>query len=153
MKKNSGAVVWLLGCFLIAIDRLTKYWALLYCMQPYSIYSFISCELIINRGVSWGMFHTAHTFLFGMLTFCIALVTMMVWCHAISFNKKGLPIIGHVCVIAGSISNTIDRIWYGGVIDFIVLSYGSYSWPVFNVADIAIVCGVCLILFYDNKLR
>ncbi len=59
------------------------------------------------------------------------------------FNSKylwiTLPLIG-----GGGISNVIDRILHSGsVIDFIDLKY----WPVFNLADSAIVIGVFLIIY------
>jgi len=65
--------------------------------------------------------------------------------------KQGNNIAAEVCIIAGSISNLIDRVIYGGVIDFIILSYGSLSWPVFNVADAMIVLGVILLLLKYEK--
>ncbi|HEX3247131.1 MAG TPA: signal peptidase II, partial [Chloroflexota bacterium] len=40
--------------------------------------------------------------------------------------------------LGGAIGNLIDRVRFGYVVDFMDLSV----WPVFNVADSAIVCGV-----------
>ena len=53
--------------------------------------------------------------------------------------KWGLPL-----VLGGALGNLTDRIRYGHVIDFIRVHIGSYEWPTFNVADIAIVVGVGL---------
>ena len=39
--------------------------------------------------------------------------------------------------LGGATGNVIDRVWRGGVIDFIDLRF----WPVFNLADAAIVAG------------
>jgi signal peptidase II len=47
-----------------------------------------------------------------------------------------------IMVLAGAISNVIDRAFYQGVIDFVHLHIGDWSWPIFNVADVAIVCGI-----------
>ena len=44
-------------------------------------------------------------------------------------------------IIAGALGNCIDRIFRGYVVDFIDFTY----WPVFNVADIAVVCGTVLL--------
>lgn len=63
--------------------------------------------------------------------------------YALSKNK----LVGLIAIIAGSLSNIVDRFIYGGVIDFIELSYNQWIWPVFNVADVAIVCGIGLILY------
>ena len=56
-------------------------------------------------------------------------------------------IFGEILVLAGSCSNLIDRFIYGGVVDFILLSYGDWSFPVFNCADVCIVIGIGLMLF------
>ncbi len=44
----------------------------------------------------------------------------------------------------GVLGNMIDRLWSGSVLDFIQVYLGSYPWPTFNVADMAIVTGVGL---------
>ncbi len=51
-------------------------------------------------------------------------------------------------IFGGALGNYIDRIHYKYVVDFIDLHWATkYSWPAFNVADMAIVCGVCLLIF------
>jgi signal peptidase II len=44
----------------------------------------------------------------------------------------------------GAVGNLIDRIIAGKVSDFIVWQYHGHEWPAFNVADAALVVGVCL---------
>ena len=58
-------------------------------------------------------------------------------------------IIGEICIFAGAISNVVDRYVYGGVVDFIALSYGDWHFAVFNVADMFIFCGVALMLILE----
>ncbi len=48
-------------------------------------------------------------------------------------------------IYGGAIGNLIDRIWLGKVRDFIELPF--IKWPAFNVADMAIVAGIILLLF------
>ena len=50
-------------------------------------------------------------------------------------------------VLAGALGNLYDRIYYGYVIDFIEFYYEDFSWPIFNVADIAISIGIILLLY------
>lgn len=47
-------------------------------------------------------------------------------------------------IVAGGISNIVDRFIYGGVIDYIKIG----GWPIFNIADILIVIGVSLWAWY-----
>jgi signal peptidase II len=59
-------------------------------------------------------------------------------------------------VLAGAIGNIYDRIAYGYVVDFIDFSYKGYSWPAFNVADMAITFGIGLWLcchIFGQKTR
>jgi signal peptidase II len=47
-------------------------------------------------------------------------------------------------VAGGAVGNLIDRIAFGKVTDFIVWHYKGHEWPAFNIADAALVVGVCL---------
>lgn len=49
-------------------------------------------------------------------------------------------------VVGGAIGNAIDRLVFGKVTDFALLHYHEHAWPVFNVADVALVVGVGLLL-------
>lgn len=52
-------------------------------------------------------------------------------------------------IIGGAVGNLVDRLFRGRVVDFIDFSW----WPVFNLADIAIVAGVIIILLgYAREL-
>lgn len=62
-----------------------------------------------------------------------------------------MPAWWEILVFAGAISNLVDRVLYGAVLDFIELYVGRWSWPVFNVADSLIVCGVIGMLFRQWK--
>lgn len=54
--------------------------------------------------------------------------------------RRGLEL-----VLAGGISNLLDRLLRGYVIDYIDIS-SLVKYPVFNIADISIVCGVIIII-------
>lgn len=50
-------------------------------------------------------------------------------------------------VFAGAVGNYLDRLHFGFVVDFFDFHYGKLSWPAFNIADMAIVGGVCFLLY------
>ena len=58
-------------------------------------------------------------------------------------------------IVGGALGNQYDRIFYGRVVDFIEMGIKDLTWPVYNVADIAITCGAILLavrlLFYSEK--
>lgn len=52
-------------------------------------------------------------------------------------------------ILGGAFGNLIDHVAAGEVLDFIDMGFGSYRWPTYNVADIAVTIGaVCLIFGY-----
>jgi signal peptidase II len=140
-KKYFVAQIALATLILLA-DRITKMLALAYCATERVISPFASCILTFNRGISWGMLHDSCEGVFWAVTVMIACITAYLAYIMIERLRAGDPALGYVCVVAGSVSNLIDRVMYGAVIDFISHSFWGWQSPVFNVADIYIVCGI-----------
>ena len=132
-------------------DRITKRLALLFVYDHYPITPWLSFDVIFNRGVSWGMFHSESSLTFIAVTTAIVLLTVFVVIQACMRFAQGQSIVGEVLVFGGSLSNIYDRFLYGGVIDFIHVSYKWFSWPVFNIADACIVVGALLMLYHSYK--
>lgn len=136
----------------IIFDRITKNYVVAHCAHDcVGQMGKVSFELTFNRGISWGLFNSKSPQLFFVITLLISLVTLVLIFYAISRLLSGHNILGETFVIAGSISNILDRFLYGGVIDFIVVNLGPITWPVFNLADVAIVIGV-FIMFLQALL-
>ncbi len=129
------------------IDQLHKFWMLgvygIIEKSPVRITPFFDLVMVWNKGVSYGLF-TTHTqeWLIG-LSLGIALL-LWVWAcgagRALSAAALGL-------VIGGALGNAFDRFWRGAVADFFHFHYQSFSWYVFNIADVAIVAGVALLMY------
>ena len=49
-------------------------------------------------------------------------------------------------ILGGAFGNLIDRLASGEVLDFIDMGIGSYRWPTYNVADIAVTVGAVLLI-------
>jgi signal peptidase II len=67
------------------------------------------------------------------------------WLRQLSATLRVLPS-GLSLLLGGAIGNLIDRLWHGYVVDFILVYYGNWAFPAFNVADAAITAGVALLL-------
>ncbi|KRE35137.1 signal peptidase II [Paenibacillus sp. Soil522] len=97
-----------------------------------------------NRGAAFGILQEQRLF-FIIIT--IVIVTGIIWyIQAVRKSAKAWLLIGLGLVLGGAIGNFLDRARYGEVVDFLQFNFGSYEFPIFNVADSAIVCGVALIL-------
>lgn len=137
--KKIGYVFLFTAIFLL--DRITKHLAL-GMLNTYVITPFLSLQLVFNRGISWGMFHSDHHGFFVALSAVITgIIAALAW-HTYTRYTTGRTVYAEIMVLAGAISNVIDRIIYKGVIDFVHLHIGDWSWPIFNIADVAIVCGI-----------
>ena len=111
----------------------------------------LSCLNIIfvrNTGVSFGMFSE-----WGILgRYFFSIFSIVVGCFLILlaiFSDTKTFRISLGLISAGALGNAIDRVYFGGVIDFIDFFIYNFHWPAFNFADIFITVGVILVLF-DN---
>ncbi len=135
-----------LGLGIFVIDRITKFWAL-GLSSELVINRWLSFALVFNRGINWGLFNNGSVFSFVVLTIFIILIIAFLMRITVKIYHEGKPIVGYLLVLVGSISNCADRLLYGGVIDFIVVWFGSWSWPAFNIADAAILLGLGLLVW------
>jgi signal peptidase II len=66
-------------------------------------------------------------------------------------DQRGL-VVALALMAGGAVGNLIDRIAFGKVTDFVLWHWqDSFYWPVFNVADIALVLAVPLFLYYGYR--
>ncbi|MGE0206625.1 MAG: signal peptidase II [Candidatus Babeliales bacterium] len=128
------------------LDRVTKYWAYHYAQHTIAINKFFSLSLTFNRGISWGIGNGASSATFVLISCMVAILCSSFGYYMVQRYQEGSSIVPELCIFAGGISNVIDRVWYHGVIDFIELHYGAWYWPSFNVADMAIVIGVVILM-------
>lgn len=97
-----------------------------------------------NRGAAFGILQEQRAF-FIIIT--IVIVIGLIWyMHMVRKTAKPWLLVGLTLVLGGAIGNFIDRARFGEVVDFFKFNFGSYTFPIFNVADSAIVVGVALIL-------
>lgn len=83
----------------------------------------------------------------------LAFVVGVIWFMVVKKPQNKIFRAAVMLLFAGAVGNVIDRIFRGFVVDFIKTTF--ISFPVFNIADIAITCGAGLLiiylLFFDTK--
>ncbi len=99
-----------------------------------------------NTGVAFGLF-ASRGHLWGTLALtALGLAAMAIiglYFHRTPPGERLL--LGSLALIlGGALGNLIDRLFSGGVTDFIDFYYGSYHFHTFNLADSAITVGICL---------
>jgi signal peptidase II len=109
--------------------------------------SFLNIVLTWNRGVTFGMFNDIA---YGKIIFSIFAIILTIILSIWMFKSKDkLETYSIAMIIGGAIGNIIDRIRFGGVVDFIDFYIYSYHWYVFNIADSAICLGVMILLYIN----
>lgn len=106
---------------------------------------FFNLTLGYNRGISFGLFKSDNPYMPYVLAFAALLIAggFTVW---LLRADGGLAKSGLTLIVGGAISNAMDRLEDGVVTDFLDIYAGTYHWPTFNLADIAIACGFVILL-------
>ena len=148
MKKLKRFNVYLLSIVLVIVDQISKL-AVISNIKNDSItiikgiLKFTYCE---NKGVAFslGNGHVAVFIIVNVLIIC------GLWFYYENNRTKFKWIISKIffiMVIAGGVSNLLDRIFRGYVVDFIDISE-LFSFAIFNISDIFIVVGIIGLVVY-----
>ena len=99
-----------------------------------------SINHVINKGAAWGILSSFQQYL---LYFRIFIIGAMLY-YIIFSNKSSSKTMPLVLIISGAIGNVVDYFIYGHVVDMFhfYFRFWNYTFPVFNVADSSIFCGV-----------
>ncbi len=136
----------LLLLLLIILDLFTKQLIINYIQlhEFIVINFFIDLTHIHNFGVSFGLFSGYISF--WVLALIGLLIVFFIYYLILTSNDK-FEKIGLFIIIGGALSNILDRLIHGYVIDFISIHYNKFYWPAFNLADIYITIGILMIIF------
>src|SRR5262245_45512015 len=173
--QNARLTSWLWGtmspvgisCALatLAVDQGHKWWMLaVYRIQERGrvhVTPFLDLVYLENKGISYGLLpldSRLGQWLWAGFA-ALAVLAMAVWlargtitrsplqAGAVPMSRLGALSLG--LIMGGAVGNAIDRLVLGGVADYIQLHAFGFYWYVFNIADAAIVAGVCGLL-YDS---
>ena len=135
---------------MLLVDQAHKLWMLnvydIVSRQPVRVLPFFDLVMAWNKGVSYSLFEADSDLeLYALLAVtAAATLFLVVWLWRAHTRLSGLAL---GLIIGGAIGNGIDRMAYGAVADFFHFHVGTFSWYVFNLADIGIVAGVGLLLY------
>ena len=130
----------------LVLDILTKGWAVSALSDGRDIHIFWTLHFALthNEGMAFSTGTNIGPFI-GML----AIVVIAILVATMRKQSNAMSLVATGCIIGGATGNVLDRVFRGtgfmngAVVDFIDLRW----WPVFNVADIGIVCGAIAVAF------
>jgi signal peptidase II len=152
MTKNSvRSVHFLLALLVVILDRWTKRLVAAN-IQMYThiqiIPGFFRITHTENTGAAFSLFadSPSHFKTAALITFsmvAMVVVSILLWKQSRAFTLTG---IAFSLILGGALGNLWDRVASGRVVDFLLFYVKQYQWPVFNLADSAIVVGASLLV-------
>ncbi len=142
MRKKSlivALIVFLSDLFIKHIINKFFYYGKLNTVIP----KFFYLTKVYNEGAAWSTFSGSVYLLIGIAI--VAFFLLLIYQKSFLENKKNMVTFG--LIYGGLFGNLVDRIFRGHVIDYLKFDFGTYEFPVFNLADIAIVIGFILIIY------
>ena len=163
-------VFWIVSLISLVLDQATKIWARAAlpvhpegCAVPEDIIirkcigmpvtvidGFWDWRLSMNPGSAFGLFGSLGPSFTRVFLSAIGIVAVIGMFYMLKKSRTDQRILhwALALVAGGAVGNLIDRIYYSVVTDFVLWKYKTHEWPVFNIADVALVVGVGL-MFID----
>jgi signal peptidase II len=152
MTKNSARILYfLIALIVVLLDRWSKHIV----AQRIALYShiqiipgFFQLTHTENTGAAFSLFADSPApwktaMLIAFSGIALVVVSLLLWKNHHAHLATG---IGLSLIMGGALGNLWDRVARGRVVDFLLLYYKRYQWPVFNLADSAIVMGAGLLV-------
>jgi signal peptidase II len=151
----SGLAAWIALPTLI-LDQANKWWMILvYRIEEkgrVAVLPFLDFVYVLNTGISYSLLDgKSYRWQLALSVFAVV-VSIAMWVYIARGATTRAMAIGLALIVGGAIGNAIDRVILGGVADFFLLHAYGLSWYVFNIADVAIVAGV-VVLLYDSFMQ
>jgi|FLOH01.1.fsa_nt_gi signal peptidase II len=136
---NNGLFGLIAVLFLLVLDQIIKYLAAT--KNIFFDFKIFDLVFVKNTGAIWGSFQDGNTIFIWLSLIAIGILM---------FSYNSVP--KKACfflwlLFGGIISNLIDRLFRGFVVDFIDFRF----WPVFNIADAMIIIGIIGLIFFIWK--
>ena len=152
MRKNTArASHFVLALFIVLLDR----WSKRLVAARIAMYThiqvipgFFRITHTENPGAAFSLFadspsHWKTVMLISFSVIAMIVVSILLWNQSRPFTMTGIAL---SLILGGAFGNLWDRVAAGRVVDFLDVYYRTYHWPVFNLADSAIVVGASLLV-------
>ena len=140
MKDKVVRSILIVVTILIIIDQISKFLISNYIQEPIGN-DFVGVQVVKNTGMAFG-FNDGNIKNIFLSIFVLGIVFGFIKNQSERLDNKTKFALS--IIIAGGISNLIDRIFRGGVLDFIKI----YKFPIFNISDIYVVLGWILLVIF-----
>ncbi len=146
MRKKT----FIIAIIILLLDQLSKSLIEIYIPLNESLpifKNFFSLTVVHNTGGAWSIFSNMSIIFILFSIICLIILIKFMF----SFKNNLRNNIAFGLTTGGIISNLADRLFLGYVRDFLDFKIFNYDYPIFNLADIAIVSGVILLIYAIMK--
>jgi len=181
VKHKYHNLFFLIAGLLIILDQVTKFavkgfpfWGIDYHGMPFGqsipvIGTFLQFTFVENEGMAFGISFGAGKIFLSLFS-VIASTALAYYLYKIKEFNTGVRL-GIMLIFVGAVGNLIDRVFYGLIFSYAPLFYGRVvdfvivdipdinifnlhytHFPVFNVADSCVTCGVITLLIFYKKI-
>ncbi len=140
MKNKSHLTIIFCGGIFLFIDQILKYYSQQQWNEPILANKFFGWQPYLNYGAAFGL--PVPNWLIILFTIPIILIIT----YLFLLEKKLVNLYGYILILAGSLSNLFDRLYYRAVID-----YWQFTTGIINLADVMIVAGITLIILTNKQ--
>ncbi|MBX4161856.1 signal peptidase II [Priestia megaterium] len=147
---------YLIALAVILIDQVTKWMIVkeMYYGQSITVIeNFLYITSHRNRGAAWGILQGQMWF-FYLIT-VVVVVGLIIYIQKLKKQDKWFGV-ALALMLGGAIGNFIDRVVRKEVVDFVNTYIFTYDFPIFNVADSALVVGVIIMFImtlFEGKMK
>ena len=114
---------------------------------PVPVLPFLALFRTHNPGIAFSMLADLGSV--GLIVVTLAVIALIVTIALRTDPAQRLAHFGFALIIGGALGNLIDRIWHGYVVDYILFHLPSWSFAVFNLADVFISVGAALVVLEE----
>ncbi len=149
-EVNGRNAVWLLiAVAVVILDQWTKHLVATSMTfgQRIDVTAFFDLIYTVNPGAAFSFLAGAggwQRWFFTLVAVGVSIV-LVIWLLRLPVQSRWMPIT-LTLILGGAIGNVIDRVRFGHVVDFLLFYWQSWSFPAFNVADMAITVGAIMLL-------
>jgi signal peptidase II len=142
-----GPLFYLLAAVVVVLDQITKLQIAGTMLRGESrqiIGDFFRLTYVHNDGAAFGLSLGGR---WSFIAVTVVVIAFIVFFYVRS-EKTRTARWALALILGGAVGNLADRLRLGEVVDFLHLSVAGWSWPIFNVADIAVSVGVGLLAIH-----
>ena len=136
----------ILFSLLLFLDLFSKYMVTSFPPNSVTLLPFLDLIVTNNSGIAFSIFSTSGDFIQLMLILIILCALLFLFNE---FRNSRIPIQKNalILILAGGVGNFIERVYRGAVTDFLHLRIETFSFFIFNLADLFISVGAVVIIF------